>query len=176
MSDSQEPFFDSSMISRVFQFVIAGACLALSACDNGITDAKCDRCDEMRVRTDRAEYRPGSFAAFSVTNRTDEVLRYDWCSVSLVSRTSTEVPFPVSYNPGRRCGFGASTDVVLAHMVPIAPGESIRDSVSVAGGSNQGQYRVHIWLLDAEGLPEGGNPVASNTFDVYPAASSSIQR
>lgn len=147
--------------------------VSLAACSEGITAPKCDRCDEMRVLTDRSEYRPGSVVAFTITNRTSSVLRYDWCSVSLASRGSTD-GFEVRYTPARRCGFGADIQDVIDHMVLIDPGASLRDSLTINSGANQSQYRLHIWLVDETGAPEAGNPVASNIFDVFPAASASI--
>ena len=145
--------------------------LMLAGCSEGITEPKCERCHEMRVITDRPEYRPGSTIAFTVTNRTSDVLRYDWCSVALASRGNGDDFPPMAYSPTRRCGFGATVQDVLDHMVLIQPGGNLRDSVSVSGAANQSLYRVTIWLLDETGLPLQGNPVVSNTFDVYPAAS-----
>ena len=148
----------------------AAALVALSGCSSdGITEPKCDRCDEMRVITDRPEYRPGSTIAFTVTNRTTAVLRYDWCSVAVASRGTSD-DFVTPYSPARRCGFGAGLAEVLEHMVLIAPGETLRDSTAVSSGAAQSQYRIHLWLLDETGLPETGNPIASNVFDVFPGA------
>jgi hypothetical protein len=128
----------------------------------------------MRVITDRPAYRPGTWIGFTVTNRTQAVLRYDWCSVSLASRGNGD-DFPEArYSPARRCGFAADLQVVLDHVVPIQPGATLRDSVSVPGGANQSLYRVVVWLLDANGAPELGNPVVSNTVEVYPGASSAV--
>ena len=155
---------------------MTGALLLLSACDNGITDPVCDRCNEMRVLTDRAEYRNGSLVEFTITNRTSAELRYDWCSVHLVSRTSTDVPFQVRYLPSRRCGFDATIDDVIANMRIVAAGASLRDTLRVGGAALQGQYRVHMWLVDEMGLPETGNPIASNTFDVYPGAAAAVNQ
>ena len=162
-------------MTDAFRLASIAAVLSLVACgDKGITAPSCDRCDEMRVVTDRPEYRPGSNIVFTISNRTTADLRYDWCSVTLASRTSTDVDFDVTYRPSRRCGFGAGPAEVVQHMVVLAPGESVRDSVTVTGAANQSQYRLHVWLVDANGLPELGNPVASNIFDVYPSASQTI--
>ena len=161
---------------NVFRLTVVTALVALSGCSSdGITEPKCDRCDEMRVITDRPEYRPGSVIAFTVTNRTTSVLRYDWCSVAIASRGSsdeTEIP----YSPARRCGFGAGLEQVLEHMVLIPPGEVLRDSTTISSGAAQSQYRLHLWLLDENGLPETGNPIISNTFDVFPSADRAISR
>lgn len=154
------------------RFSVFVAVVSLVACSEGVTEPKCARCGELRVITDRPEYRPGRVVAFTITNRTSAVLRYDWCSVGLASRAFSG-EFEVLYSPARRCGLGAGLAEVLEHMVLIQPGESRRDSVSLSGAANQSQYRVHIWLLDDNGVPEGGNPVASNTFDVFPGASAS---
>lgn len=159
------------MIPVFFRLSSIVALMSVAACgDKGVTAPTCDRCGEMRVVTDRPEYRPGSTIAFTLTNRTTDVLRYDWCSVGLSSRTSTTVDFEVRYTPSRRCGFGAGTAEVLEKMVLLAPGESVRDSVSVSGAANQSQYRLHVWLLDPNGVPETGNPIVSNIFEVFPSA------
>lgn len=143
--------------------------LTLTACSKEIVAPRCDRCDEMRVLTDRPEYAPGSVIAFTVANRTTSVLRYDWCSVSLASRGIGD-GFEVNYSPARRCGFGATIQDVLDRMVVLQPGGSVRDSVTLTGGANQSQYRLHVWLIDDAGQPEPGNPVTSNIFDVFPGA------
>jgi hypothetical protein len=151
--------------------------VALSACSNGgITAPKCERCDEMQVLTDRPEYRPGSTIAFTISNRTTDVLRYDWCSVGLASRGNGDDFPPANYSPARRCGIGAGVQEVVDHMVLIQPGESLRDSVTISGAANQSLYRITIWLLDENGIPQAGNPVVSNTFDVFPAASAALTR
>ena len=158
------------------RLLAAAILLILTGCSEDITAPKCERCDEMRVITDRPEYRPGSVIAFTITNRTTDVLRYDWCSVVLASRGSGDDFPPMAYSPTRRCGFGATVQDVLDKMVVIQPGASLRDSVSVSGAANQSVYRVTIWLLDENGFPQQGNPIVSNTFDVYPSAESSISR
>jgi hypothetical protein len=127
----------------------------------------------MRVVTDRPEYRPGSTIAFSITNRTSAVLRYDWCSTTFASRASSE-EFESHYSPASRCGIGAGLAEVLEHMVVVAPGETLRDSATISSGAPQSQYRIHLWLLDETGQPETGNPVVSNIFDVYPGAERSV--
>jgi hypothetical protein len=33
-----------------------------------------------------------------------------------------------------------------------------------------------MWLVDEMGLPETGNPIASNTFDVYPGAPAAVNQ
>ena len=158
------------------RLTILTALVALSGCSSdGITEPTCDRCDEMRVVTDRPEYRPGSVIAFTVTNRTTAVLRYDWCSVAFASKGSSEA-FETAYSPARRCGFGAGLPEVLEHMVLIEPGETLRDSASISSAAVQSQYRLHLWLLDENGLPETGNPIASNIFDVYPGADRAVSR
>lgn len=155
---------------------VLAATLMVAACSKGITEPQCDRCDEIRVITDRPEYRPGSMIAFTITNRTTTVMRYDWCSVALASRGNGDDFPPAIYNPGRRCGFGAGVDKVLEHAVVLQPGQSTRDSLSISGAANQSLYRLAIWLLDETGLPQQGNPVVSNTFDVYPGANSTVVR
>ena len=102
------------MISAFRLASLCSAALLMACGDKSITAPNCDRCDEMRVVTDRPEYRPGSTIAFTITNRTPANLRYDWCSVALASRTSTDVDFDVRYQPSRRCGFGAGPAEVLA--------------------------------------------------------------
>ena len=146
------------------------AIVLLLACSDGSTEPNCDRCDELRVVTDRPEYRPGTIVAFTVTNRTSAVLRYDWRSVGLASR-GTSGEFELQYSPSRRCGFGAGTDQVREHMIPLAPGESVRDSI--LGSAIQSVYRLHVWLVDENGMQETGNPVASNSFDMFPGANTS---
>jgi hypothetical protein len=159
-----------------FRLTVVTALVALSGCSSdGITEPECDRCDEMRIITDRPEYRPGSVIAFTLTNRTTTVLRYDWCSVAVASRGSSD-DFETPYSPARRCGFGAGLSEVLEHMVLIPPGETLRDSATISSGAAQSQYRIHLWLLDENGLPELGNPIASNIFDVYPGAERSVSR
>ena len=161
------------MITRV-RLIIVTALVALAGCSSdSITEPECDRCDEMRVVTDRPEYRPGSVIAFTLTNRTTAVLRYDWCSVAFASKGSSE-EFQTPYSPARRCGFGAGLPDVLEHMVLIPPGETLRDSATISSGAVQSQYRIHLWLLDENGLPETGNPIASNVFDVFPGADRGI--
>ena len=145
--------------------------VALSACSGGITAPDCDRCNELRVVTDRSEYRPGSVIAFTITNRTSTVLRYDWCSVGLSSRGSDGV-FKANYSPSRRCGFGAGLTQVLEKMVLMSPGVTLRDSI--VGTAIQSHYRLALWLLDESGVPEDGNPVVSNTFEMFPGANSAI--
>jgi hypothetical protein len=95
--------------------------------------------------------------------------------VAFASKGSSEA-FETPYSPARRCGFGAGLPEVLEHMVLIEPGETLRDSASISSGAPQSQYRVHLWLLDENGLPETGNPIASNVFDVYPGADRAISR
>ena len=161
-------------MTTAFRLTVFTGLVALSACSSdGITEPKCDRCDEMRVVTDRAEYRPGSVIAFTLTNRTTTALRYDWCSVAIASRGNSD-EFEANYSPARRCGFGAGLSDVLEHMVVIPPGETLRDSASVSSGAAQSQYRIQLWLLDENGLPENGNPVVSNIFDVFPGADRAI--
>lgn len=156
-----------------FRFTTFTALIALSGCSSdGITEPKCERCDEMRVVTDRPEYRPGSVVVFTLTNRTTSELRYDWCSVAVASRGSSD--FEINYSPARRCGFGAGLAEVLEHMVILAPGETLRDSATISSGATQSQYRIQLWLLDENGLPEAGNPIASNIFDVFPGAERAI--
>src|SRR5262245_11759475 len=110
---------------------VAVALVAVVGCGDGITEPECDRCSEMRIITDRPEYRPGSVIVFTITNRTSDVLRYDWCSVTLSSTVSDEV----GYSPARRCGPGAGPADVLARMVVIDPGASLRDSVNIGGAT-----------------------------------------
>jgi hypothetical protein len=161
---------------RRLTFFGSAVLVSLAACSEGITAPTCDRCDEMRVLTDRPEYRPGSTIAFTISNRTTDVLRYDWCAVGLSSRGNGD-DFPRStYSPARRCGIGAGLEEVLDRMVLIQPGESLRDSVTVSSGASQSVYRITVWLLDETGVPEAGNPVVSNTFDVFPAASATLMR
>ena len=160
------------MHTNYYRITAVLAFVAITGCKDGLTEPTCDRCDEMRVVTDRPEYRPGSTIAFTITNRTSTVLRYDWCSVTLASRGNAD-EFPIVYSPAKRCGIGAGPADVLEHMVLVDPGASLRDSVNISGAANQSQYRVHVWLLDEAGLPELGNPIVSNVFDVYPSASSS---
>lgn len=160
-------------MTKALGLVSAIGLLALTGCGNGITEPKCDRCDELRVLTDHAEYRQGTWIAFTITNRTPDVLRYDWCSVEHVART-TDAPFDVRYAPSRRCGFGAGIDEVREHMVTLATGEGKRDSVFLSGAAFQGQYRIHVWLVDENGVADPDNPVVSNTVDVFPGASHSM--
>lgn len=148
----------------------AVAALVSLGCGGGITEPKCERCDELRVVTDRPEYRPGSVISFTIVNRTTTPLRYDWCSVVLASRGNDD-EFDIHYSPARRCGFGAGTAEVMERLVIIGPGESYRDSLTISTAANQSQYRLHLWLVDVNGVPEVGNPVVSNTFDIYPGAS-----
>jgi hypothetical protein len=148
------------------------ALVMFAACSDGITAPDCDRCDDMHVLTDRAAYRPGSVIAFTILNRTNAELRYDWCSVGIASRGNGDDFPPAPYLPSRRCGIGAGPQEVLDHVVLIQPGESLRDSVSVSSGAAQSLYRVVVWLLDENGTPQQGNPVVSNTFEVFPAAGS----
>ena len=158
------------LMSTIVRLTVATALVAVAGCStDGVTAPTCDRCDEMRVVTDRQEYRPGSVIAFTITNRTNEVLRYDWCSTSFSSRGNSH-EFEARYLPASRCGFGAGLAEVLEHMVLIAPGETLRDSANISSGAVQSQYRIHLWLLDETGLPETGNPIVSNVFDVYPGA------
>lgn len=162
------------MNSNFLRLAAVAVLSSLAGCGGGITEPKCDRCDELRVVTDREEYRPGSTIAFTITNRTPSVLRYDWCSVGVASRGNGDDFPPAAYSPARRCGFGADVQDVLDHMVLIQPGEILRDSVTISSGANQSLYRITIWLLDETGVPQEGNPVVSNTFDVFPAASQSM--
>ena len=161
---------------RRFSFFGSAVLAALAACSDGITAPNCERCDEMQVLTDRPEYRPGSTIAFTISNRTADVLRYDWCSVGIASRGNGDDFPPATYSPARRCGIGADIQDVLDHLVLIQPGESLRDSVTISGAANQSLYRITIWLLDETGTPQAGNPVVSNTFDVYPGASTTLTR
>jgi hypothetical protein len=149
------------------RLTIVVAMFLLAGCSDGITEPKCERCDEMRVVTDRAEYRPGSVIKFTITNRTSNVLRYDWCSVGLANK-GNDGSFGLRYSPARRCGFGAGTQEVLQHMIVMPAGTSVRDSI--VASAVQSVYRLHVWLLDENGAPETGNPVASNAFDMYPGA------
>ena len=150
------------------------ALVVAAGCGNGITAPKCDRCDELRVLTDHAEYRQASWIAFTITNRTPDMLRYDWCSVSHVGRISSDTPFDVRYIPSRRCGVGAGIDEVRENMVVLAPAESARDSVFLSGAAFQGQYRIHVFLVDESGVADEDNPVVSNTVDVFPTANHSV--
>jgi len=164
------------VIPRYLRATLVAALVFVPSCENGITDASCERCDEVRVRTNRGEYRNNAIVEFSVTNRTSTEMRYDWCSVQLAGRTNSDSPFSTVYSPARRCGFGAGQVEVLAHMRLIAPGATLVDSQRVSGAALQGQYRLHTWFLDEMGLPEAGNPIVSNTFDVFPAAEASVSR
>jgi hypothetical protein len=110
--------------------------------------------------------------AITIANQTTQPLRYDWCSVGTVGRTDSADPFDTTYRPSRRCGFGAGLDEVRSHMITLAPGATERDSVATPSGALQGQYRINLWLVDENGNVELGNPVVSNTFDVFPGASS----
>jgi hypothetical protein len=161
-------------MTRALGLLSAIALLALTGCGDGITAPKCDLCDELRVLTDHPEYRQGSWIAFTIKNRTPDVLRYDWCSVEHVARTSSDTPFDVRYVPSRRCGFGAGIDEVREHMVVLASGEAQRDSVFLSGAAFQGQYRIHLWLVDENGVADPDNPVVSNTVDVFPTANHSL--
>ena len=164
------------MIARYLHVVLFAALAFVPSCGNGITDASCERCDEVRVRTSRGEYRNNGVVEFAITNRTSTEMRYDWCSVQLAGRTNSDAPFNAVYSPARRCGFGAGVAEVVAHMRLIAPGATLVDSQKVSGAALQGQYRLHLWFLDETGLPEAGNPIVSNTFDVFPAAEASVSR
>src|SRR5688572_32045157 len=93
---------------RRLPFFVSSVLVALTVCSEGITAPKCERCDEMRVLTDRPEYRPGSTIAFTISNRTTAVLPYDWCSVGLASRGNGDDFPPATYSPARRCGIGAN--------------------------------------------------------------------
>ena len=70
----------------------------------------------------------------------------------------------------------ATVQDVLDHMVLVDPGETYRDSVTISGGANQSLYRINTWLLDETGTPQPGNPVFSNTFDVFPGANATLVR
>lgn len=146
--------------------------LTLVACGEGLAPDSCDRCDELRIRTERSEYRPGAVVRFSMTNLTAAPLRYDWCSMTLASR-STEIAFEKVYLPSRRCGAGANDETVRTHMRVLQPRETTLDSL-VIRVAYQGQQRVHVWLLDAEGRPEAVNPAGSNVFLVFPGAEARI--
>jgi hypothetical protein len=161
-------------MTQVLRLAALLSVASLAACDKGITAPDCDRCDEMRVLTDRLAYRPGSTIVFSISNRTTDVLRYDWCSVGLQSRGNTN-DFPTAtYLPSRRCGIGAGLTEVLSHMVVIPAGGMVRDSSAISGAANQSWYRVTVWLVDETGVPQQANPVVSNTIDIYPGAKTSI--
>ena len=141
----------------------------MTACGEDITAPSCERCDDVRILSDRTEYRPGGVVRFTITNLTTDALRYDWCSMALASR-STEIAFESVYRPSRRCGPNAGMNEVLEHLQTIGPGETRSDSLAVTV-AYQGQQRVHLWLVDVNGVPETGNPVVSNIFLVYPGAS-----
>ena len=168
------PHTKLNLMTRALGLVSAIALLALTGCGDGITAPKCDQCDELRVLTDYAEYRQGTWIAFTIKNRTPDALRYDWCSVQHVARTSSDAPFTVRYLPARRCGFGAGIDEVREKMVTLAPTESTRDSVFLSGAAFQGQYRIHLWLVDESGVADPDNPVVSNTVDVFPTANHAL--
>ena len=143
-----------------------------SACDDNLTPPVCERCGELQIRTERSEYRPGAIVRFYMTNVTASPLRYDWCSMTLASR-STERDFEIVYRPTHQCGLDAGPEEVVANMQIIRPGETRSDSLTIRVAF-QGQQRVHVWLLDAEGRPEAVNPVASNVFLVFPGASARL--
>lgn len=152
----------------------AFALALLAGCGDGITAPKCDRCGDVRVLTERGEYKPGTIIGVTIANKTAQPLRYDWCSLAAVGRTDSADPFDTTYRPSRRCGFGAGVDEVRARMITLAPGATERDTVTLQGAALQGQYRINLWLVDENGNVELGNPVVSNTFDVFPGASARI--
>jgi hypothetical protein len=152
----------------VHRCLTVGLLLALVACEgSGIADPNCALCDELRIRTDRADYNPRSLVRFTLTNRTSDSLRYDWCSVVGMGRVSTDRPFDTEYRVQARCGAGAGLADVIANMRVLAPGASSRDSVSL-NASYQGDYQVQVWLVDAGGGVVPHNPVVSNLFSVRP--------
>ena len=146
-----------------------GVSIALACGGDEITAPTCDRCNELRILSDRAEYRPGGLVRFTISNLTRHELTYDWCSITLSSRT-TNAPFEIVYAPSKRCGRDAGIQQVVANMVTITPGETRRDSLVVTTAAFQGQQRIHLWLVDAHGIPETGNPVTSNVFLILPGA------
>jgi hypothetical protein len=159
--------------SRAVVGLFGAVCLlaALAACTEGIVAPVCDLCDEFQLRTDRKEYGMKSIVRFTITNRTNEVMRYDWCSVTAVGRTSDILPFETFYRRHSRCGPGADLTDVIEHMRTLASGESTRDSVMVPSGAYQGEYQVQLWPIDAAGALTLGGPTVSNSFIVLPTNS-----
>jgi len=155
----------------LFLIAVGSALLTLaSSCKDEVTEPVCELCGEVRVRTAYSDYRPSSTIVFTVTNITGAAVRYDWCSVFAAGRSRTEVPFATDYRADRRCGSGAGTAEVLSHMRELAPGAGEQDSVRLQPGAFQGEYRVQVWLVSADGTVLPGNPVISNSIDVYPGA------
>jgi len=141
------------------------------ACNEPLLEPRCDRCNEVRVQTDIQEYATGAQVAFTISNLTSDMLRYDWCSVVAASRRlgGAEEPFDTAHRPSARCGAGAGPAEIAANMRALDAGGSVRDSLMLRPGAIQQEYRVLLWLVAADGTLEAGNPVFSNGFDVTPS-------
>lgn len=143
------------------------------ACGGGATGPRAPACasqEGIRVCADRSEYRPGDVIGLTVTNTGNATVFKDFCSTEIVGRTSNDTPFEVDYDPSLLCGQDVTLEEIVADMIELAPGASIREEHRIVPFAFQGFYRVNVWILDESGTPISTGPYYSGTFEVYPTA------
>lgn len=162
---------------RQLLFTLITATVAGSGCEGAFSPlggggrSLCDERNGIQVCAQREEYRPGAVIGFTVRNRTSETVHVDMCSTTFDGRTGSEQPFTEpDYNPTRQCGRDFTLDDILASMRELAAGTTLQLSLRIAPFAFQGQYRVTLWLLSAEGGLLSEEPYRSGIFDVFPSA------
>lgn len=148
------------------------ACLLPLAC-GGATGPDVGRCNErdgIEICTPRSAYRPGAAIPFSILNRGSATVFQDMCSGQVVGRTSPDHEFVVTSGARRSCGDDPPLEVILANMRELPPGGALDDAFTITTFAFQGEWRLELWFLDAEGRRISEEPFTSALFDVFPSA------
>ncbi|MDY7226829.1 immunoglobulin-like domain-containing protein [Hyalangium rubrum] len=106
-----------------WSMVLCSAVVWLSACGSPLGDAE--------LKTDEAEYAPGSELTLSLHNESFEKLGYNLCGVSL--QRSTEAGWETL--PAER------QEVCQSILLSLGPGEAESVSLTLAGTLPEGEYR-----------------------------------
>lgn len=175
MKSSSRPGPPSASV-RLAGFALGtAAAVLLAACSGtGASEPETPACateDGLRVCTDRSVYAPGQTVSFSITNQEgggDPPIFHDGCALEIVFRTDPTDAFPARYDHAGRCGNDPSAEEIRAGYREVPAGETVDDQVRLPPAAPQGEYRLNLWFVDAEGELVDPDPVHSGIFDVRP--------
>lgn len=155
--------------SRASLLLVAAAAAALFiACSSVLgPSGACGERWNVRVCVEEDAYAPGSTVHFRIENRRDETVLHDGCALQVATRLDPAVPWNEVYDHRGHCGFEPPPEVIEANIVELPAGETVRDSISLPGGSPQVQARLHVWLVSAEGELLFPRPTVSGKFSIF---------
>ena len=156
-------------MSRALPLLAAVLVLSCGEDATGPVGSLCATQHGLEVCVDRPEYEPRESITVTSRNVSGAPILKDSCATKPVGVTNLEVEFEAFYNPTLHCGRGATRADIVERMVQLEPGDSTQETVTIPFFAFQGWYRVHVWILDAEGNLAEETPAASGIFQVFPS-------